>query len=405
MAKGVKFGGKVDYDYWIKQVNKTKTTGEAASLLRDILNSATAGIFNVGVSDKDQATIMKLINKLGERHQVDVSGIATKWDPSKNSINSAEHNKARDFAIDQWNRAVDKKKAAGEKTNSNQNNNSNNTSSGSGSGSGTSSGSGSKPSYSSGGSSSSSNSYNKAINKITEYVDSLKNPKVWTAKELAELYGVEDQYNYEKILKDYNDATTKYYDDAVDKQLEYNDDANTMNTTYANKLINKYLDSYATQAPTAVGQGVLAANALANSLSTDFASGATATSLNNIINMYEEQRKAELESNKVNARTDYNAIGQYLANQGALKHAADVKQYIGNLNAATTAYAGARNAQAQYASGLAAQYQANAQAALYGAASNNANTLKTMYDYYFGNYSPNGYQYYLDSINKNEKAE
>ena len=51
MAKGVKFGGKIDYDYWIKQVNKTKTTGEAASLLRDLLNSATDGIFNMGVSD------------------------------------------------------------------------------------------------------------------------------------------------------------------------------------------------------------------------------------------------------------------------------------------------------------------------------------------------------------------
>ena len=40
--------------------------------------------------------------------------------------------------------------------------------------------------------------------------------KVWSAPELAELYGID--YNEANILKDYNDATNKYYDDIVAEQ-------------------------------------------------------------------------------------------------------------------------------------------------------------------------------------------
>lgn len=263
----------------------------------------------------------------------------------------------------------------------------------------TSSGGSTSSGSSGGGGGSNDRYYINQINKITKELDELKNPKVWTAKELAELYGVTDQYNYENILKQYNEATNKYYDDSIAAQTEYNDDANRMNTTYANNLIKKYLDSYSTQAPTAVGRGVQAANALANSLNADQTAGEVATNLNSIVNSYQEQRKAELENNPLNARTDYNSIGSWLLSQGAKMNEAEVQQHVDTLNAYATKYAANRNAQATLANAAASAYQSNAQAALANAAYNNSMKDYKYYQYWYGDNAARAYANSLKDTN------
>lgn len=388
MAKGVKFGGKIDTAYWEGRINKTKSIFDAHDVLYELLSASTSGSFNIGVSDKDQTNIMNLVNKLGAKYNVDVTGIANIWDPSKNHINSLEISRARESAMNAWDRAAAKAKPSSGSSTSNTN--------GATSGAVTNgvAGGATSPSSGAGG------NYNYAPNSgITSAVDKLEKPKVWTAAELAELYGITDQYNYENILKQYNEATNKYYDDSIATQTEYNDDANRMNTTYANNLIKKYLDSYSTQAPTAVGRGVQAANALANSLNADLAAGEAATSLNNIVNDYQERRKSELENNPLNARTDYNSIGSWLLTQGANMNASVVQQYIDTLNSYATKYAADRNAQATLANAAATAYQNNAQAALATAAYNNSLKDKKYFDYWYGDNSAGVYQNYLNQKN------
>ena len=262
-----------------------------------------------------------------------------------------------------------------------------------GSGGSTSSGSGS------GSGSGGSSYYTNQINQLTKELNELKNPKVWSAKELAELYGITDQYNYDKILEQYNNATKQYYDDAIAEQLEYNENANMMNTTYANNLINKYLDSYAAQAPTAVGRGVLGANALISSLNADMAAGEVATNLNSIVRDYEKQREAELETNATNARTDYNAIGSWLLSQGAKQNEADVQRHVDTLNAYATRYAAARSAQKTLANSAAQAYQYNAQAALNNAAYNNTMKDYKYYQYWYGDNAARAYANSLKDTN------
>lgn len=260
-------------------------------------------------------------------------------------------------------------------------------------------GSGGSGGYS-GGSRSNDSYYQKELKKLQDKIDKLENPKVWTAQELAELYGVTDQYDYDKILDMYNKATDQYYDDAIAEQEKYNNDANYMNTTYANNLINKYLDSYAAQAPTAVGRGTLAVNALTSSLSADQTTGETATNLNNIINDYKAQRDAELAENPTNARNDYNAMGSWLLSQGANMNASDVQQYIDTLNAYATRYKGIRDAQATLANAAAQSYTSRANAALANAAYNNSMNDVKYFQYWYGDNWRNAYDsYYNNKIN------
>lgn len=392
MAKGVKFGGKIDTAYWEERINKTKNTSDAYGVLYDLLSASTSGLFNVGVSDKDQTNIMKLVNKLGSKYNVDVSEIANVWDPSKNHINSTELSKARQSAMSAWTRAVEKSKSS---TSSNTVNKPTTDTSNKTEISTAPSVSTSAPTTQA----SNDAYYKNKIKELTKENEELKNPKVWTAAELAELYGVTDQYDYEKILEQYNNATNKYHDDVIAEQLGYNDDANRMNTTYANNLIKKYLDSYSTQAPTAVGRGVQAANALVNSLNADQTAGEVATNLNSLVRDYEEQRKAELATNATNARTDYNAIGSWLLSQGAKQNESAVQQYVDSLNAYATKYAAARNAQKTLANSAAQTYQYNAQAALNNAAYNNSMKDYKYYQYWYGDNAARAYANSLKDAN------
>lgn len=228
---------------------------------------------------------------------------------------------------------------------------------------------------------------------VKDAIDALVNPKVWTAEELAKHYGVEDQYNIDYLTKMYTDATNKYYNDAIQKQLEYNKDANISNSAYANSLLRSYLNSYKNAAPTAMGKGTRAANALTAMIGADMSNETSSSNLENIINDYRELQKAELENVAVKAREDYESKGQWLLNQGVNTNTAEVQNYINSLAAYTKAYEGIRNAQVNLASTAASQYQQAAQAALaqnqYNASRASENFLKQVYRNYYQNYQGN----------------
>ena len=226
--------------------------------------------------------------------------------------------------------------------------------------------------------------YEKLLNEYKKKIDELEHPKVYTAAELAKLYDVEDQYNYDKILQMYNDATNKYYNDAIANQVLTNLDAERSNASYGEALLKQYLSGYQNAAPTAVGRGTIAANALSTMLGADKANEEASSNLNSIINSYKEAWQNEIANNATTARQQYNSVGEWLLNKGANLNTADVQNYINTLNAYDTAYSAIRNAQNNLASTAAAAYQNNANAALARNQYNNANAMAKYYKAYYG---------------------
>ena len=230
--------------------------------------------------------------------------------------------------------------------------------------------------------------YNKKIEEQQKEIDELKNPKVWTAEELAKQFNVEDMYNMDYFNNLYNTKTNKYYTDKIAEQQKINDDNNQSNAAYAARLLNKYVDSYRNAAPTAMGRGTLAANALIQNLGAAAINEEAATNLNNLVNDYKENWNAELANNPNLARTAYNNLGTWLIGRGVATNTAEVQNYINELKALDTAYSGTRNAQVNLTKSAADAYNYNAQAALaknQQAAGNAENDfLRSAYKIYYG---------------------
>lgn len=205
--------------------------------------------------------------------------------------------------------------------------------------------------------------------------------KVWSAPELAELYGID--YNEANILKDYNEATNKYYDDIVAEQNKLRTQYVRNNAQYLNQITDSYLDSYKNAAPTAVGKGTLAANAL----STQLAAGQTNASndygmLQNVNNL-EKTRQAELVSNVNEAKQYYNQLGTMLSTLGANKNVSDVAQYVATLDKYSSDYAADRAYATYLAQANAAKFSGLANASQTSAASTaNTNAWNQLYDFY-----------------------
>ena len=236
---------------------------------------------------------------------------------------------------------------------------------------------------------------------LKEQLEALAHPKVWTPDELAELYGVKDQYNMDYLLKQYNDATNKYYTDAIATQEDANTDAEKNNSAYASSLLRNYINSYANAAPTAVGKGTLAANALSTQLGADKSNEEASANLNSIINSYKEAWDSELAQNDLKARQDYNTLGTWLLNQGTALNASQVQNYINELKALETYYAAARNAQSTVAQTAASAYQQNANAALANNSAAREDAMRQIYRWKYGE-TNNNWQKAYNQTNRDE---
>ena len=239
---------------------------------------------------------------------------------------------------------------------------------------------------------------------LKDQLEALAHPKVWTPDELAELYGVKDQYNMDYLLKQYNDATNKYYTNAIATQEDANTDAEKNNSAYASSLLRNYINSYANAAPTAVGKGTLAANALSTQLGADKSNEEASANLNSIINSYKEAWDSELAQNDLKARQDYNTLGTWLLNQGTGLNASQVQNYINELKALETYYAAARNAQSTVAQTAASAYQQNANAALANNSAAREDAMRQIYRWKYGE-TNNNWQKAYNQTNRDEATK
>lgn len=242
--------------------------------------------------------------------------------------------------------------------------------------------------------------YDNMMRDLKNRITALENPKVYTADELAELYGVKDLYDYNRILQMYNDASNKYYTDAIANQEQFNRDAQLSNDIYINDILNNYANSYENAAQTAATRGTVAANLLQTMLGSSQTNEEYASNLNSIVNQYHENWKQELANNPILANDYYNNIGKALLNYGADRNTAEVQNFINHLNAYTTEYAGIRNAQSTLANAAANAYQSNANAALARNASDASWNMWNAYQAYYNQYGrAAGSQEYKDAAN------
>lgn len=222
----------------------------------------------------------------------------------------------------------------------------------------------------------------RAENKeLQAKIEELSKPKYYTADELAEMHGVQDLYNEQKWLDDYNKATNKYYDEAVASQQDLRNAYAVNNGQYLDKTLDSYMESYANQAPTATAKGATAANALSTMLGAGQTYSNDDYSMLQTENLLEEQRKAELANNPNLARQQYNNIGMLLSQLGTDYYSSAVKEYVNQLDAYGSMYAGNRAAESLANSGTAAKYNGLLNASVKNAA-NTAGGYNSNKDYY-----------------------
>ena len=216
------------------------------------------------------------------------------------------------------------------------------------------------------------------------YVDTPTQPanniKIWTAKELADHYGID--YDEAAKLKEYNEKTNKFYDSAIATQEALREQTTRNDAQYMRQLTEAYLDSYRNAAPTATGKGTLAANTLSNLINASDTMSYNDYGMQQSINALEEERKAETANNALLAKDYYNSLGRYLSTLSSNLNAADVKAYVADLDKYNQEYTASRQTAGAYAAATADKYAGLAKAAATNAAYGAGNALNKWYQYY-----------------------
>lgn len=231
------------------------------------------------------------------------------------------------------------------------------------------------------------NAVAQATDPMKQYIEYLESqqPRKIGADEAAELYDID--VNYDNILRDYNQATNDYYDNAISDLEKYRDQMQIDTNRYTQDSLRSYLNSYQNATPTASRKGAVAASALLGMLGNSADNAQADSSLTQNIVNNEKQRDAELANNAFIAKDYENNIRQYLSTLSTGLHAADVQKHVGELNAYATKYAAERAGLAGAALGTAYQYQGLANAAgttAQARANNTIQKMKQFYNYYLG---------------------
>lgn len=227
--------------------------------------------------------------------------------------------------------------------------------------------------------------------QIIDMINELKNPPVYSANEIADIYDVD--YNYDNILKDYNDATNKYYQDFLDYQDSVRSDTLRNNLQYNNNIMRNYLDTYNNAAPTASNKGILAANMLRTQLGNNDTMAQLDSELLDQRKLIQEAYKAELANNPNLATQHYNNLGLWLSDIGVNLNESDVKQYVDQLDALSQMYSAGRSLESYLAQAEATKYSGLLNASVADAQTDSANSAwYNLYNYYLNTNGGNSQQ-------------
>lgn len=204
--------------------------------------------------------------------------------------------------------------------------------------------------------------------------------RIMSAPEAAKHFGID--YNEENILKDYNEASNKKFDELTSAQQDLREQSLRNNAQFIRQTADAYLDSYRNAAPTATGRGALAANMLSNMINATDTLSYNDYGMLQSVNALEQERKNELENNKMLAKDLYTKMGTYLSTLSANKNAADVQATIANMDKYATEYTASRKTAAANAAAAASRYSGLAQAASTNANAAANSALAKWYQYY-----------------------
>jgi hypothetical protein len=223
-------------------------------------------------------------------------------------------------------------------------------------------------------------------------IDAIKanQPKLMSAAELAELYGL--KYDYDYILGVLNEGTEAYLNEMTEKAKRIQQD------TLRNQvgLYYQYLEALREQRANAVNSGINRGTMAAQELSQYLMSqqqitNALSESNANIYDLY-NQAITEKAKNKYTALQDYNQLGTSLMNGSVQLNANDIQRYAADLGAAAQIASANAAAKAQVNSS-----RVNAQAQVDAANINNAYTNSILNN-------PFLYNLYIQSLQDQAKA-
>lgn len=225
---------------------------------------------------------------------------------------------------------------------------------------------------------------NKNIEDLIATIEDLRRPR--SAQEMAKHYGV--TLDEAQFLKERNEATNKYYDEATGYQNKLRNQYVRNTAGQYDNMYNRYLDTYQNAAPTASGKGIRAANLLSSALQGQQYMQNVDQGMLESVNDLEAARKKEIANNPNVAAQEYADLAAYLTQAGMNANAADVKGYAAAIKAASDMTLSNRQYAAQLAQNQATRYQglANAAGTRASSAANSNNLWDQLYSWYQGIY-------------------
>ncbi len=199
--------------------------------------------------------------------------------------------------------------------------------------------------------------------KLRDQMEELLKPKVYSNRELAEIYGLQDMYDEDNIRRNLDAATNQYYDDAIRTQEGLRTQSAGYSSQWLHQMLNDYLDSTQHSAPTASGQGANFANALMTQMNAGLINAENDYGMLQSVNQLGKDRTAELARNIATASDKYHNLGAYLQSVGADMNKSDVQAYAGQLGSLANMYASDRAYSSALAQAAATRYQGQASAA------------------------------------------
>jgi len=162
-------------------------------------------------------------------------------------------------------------------------------------------------------------------------------PRIYTAKELAEMYGI--NYDYDYILGLLNNASDAKYNESQNevKKMQLNNARQGAGTfaTYLNALRQSKSNAVAT----GINKGTQAAQELSATLGSQQLLSANQTKLNQEVLKLIDLASTQRANNQVLALDNYNKLGQYLGTLSTNLNANDIQKYVAEMSAAAAASA------------------------------------------------------------------
>lgn len=229
--------------------------------------------------------------------------------------------------------------------------------------------------------------YNQ-IATLQSELQELKNPKLYSAKELAEHYGFLDTLANEDY---WNQLYTDYVNENWGNQLDEYDEQRLKAVANSARFNNAITDNYLRgnlnelRQGNAVNNQAIAANTLKSRILGDNTLTQADYQMLQDRKQLEQDWQAQLADVDRQAKEAYNVTNNYLMQMGNKHYTSDIQDTINTMNAAATRYKGDLDSYKEKVQGYSNQYAglANAASTRAGtAASNNSSYIKQLENYY-----------------------